>query len=417
MLAACLGIAVAACLGTFDVFTPRAAVAFEIHGSVTNGTTGKPIGMTHIKVVDPRHGMATKDEIKTDANGSFIAKNLDDKISIFLLQVDYQGVTYTEMVRPEGSPHVDMQINVYETTPDWDQIRVSIPHLMIRRSDDTLSIDRIFTVINNTDPPKTISGEDAGFNLFLPEERLRITTLFVTSLGIPISVHPHPTDTPGIYKISYPFKPGETRVGASFDVAYADSQYTYKEPLQYDINKLIIMAEDPTLAITSEALELGEEGELRGSKAYQIAALQKGSLLEFTARGGQRRASPPAPTGHQTGGSGHQIVILDSPVMNASVIIIAGFVLLLVLVTVLAAKSPVEAPAAGAILVTQRDNLFDQIAKLDDLFATGTVSDQLYKLKRGELMDSLARVIYQIDKTGQSRPGKAKKRKGASHAG
>jgi hypothetical protein len=406
------------CLGAAVVFAPVTAAGFEIHGNVTNGTTGNPVGSIVVKVVDPRHGMATEEEIKTNASGSFVVKNLDDNISIYLLQVDYEGVTYTEMVRPDGAKHVDMQVNVYETTPDWDQIRVSIPHLMARRTDDTLSVDRIFVVVNQTDPPMTIAGEDAGFMLYLPEDRLKLTTLFVTSLGIPIAVHPHPTDTPGVYRVSYPFKPGETRVGASFDVAYADTQYTYREPLQYDIENAIIMVEDPTMTITSGTLELGSEGDLRGSKAYKLAALEKASVLEFTVRGGRSRMAPPE--SHQTGTAGHEIVQLDSPVMNASVIIIVGFVLLLVLVTVLASKSAVDATAADTHLVARRDDLLGQIAKLDDLFATDTVSDQLYKLKREELMDSLARIIFQIDKAG--RPGSAhstttNQNKGAPHAG
>jgi len=399
------------------LLTPAVAGALEIHGTVKNGTTGEPVAVTRVKVVDPRHGMATKDEIKTDKSGGFVAKDLDEKTSIFLLQVDYEGVTYTEMIRPDGTEHLHAEISVYETTPTWDDIRISIPHMMLRRSDDTLSVDRIFNVINNTDPPKTITGPDAGFLLYFPEERLQITTLFATSLGIPISVHPHPTDTPGVYRIDYPFKPGETRVGASFDVAYADSLYTYRESLQYDIHHLIIMTEDPAMTITSESVDLGEEGALRGSKAYQVASLDKGSVLEFTVRGGQRRMAPARD--HETSGSSPRVVLLDSPVMNAAVIIIVGFVLLLVLVTVLAARSPAESPATDAVLGNRREDLLGQIAKLDDLFAAGTVSEQLYKLKRSELMDSLARVMFQLAKMGRSRTSRTgkKENKGASHAG
>ncbi|UCH85061.1 MAG: hypothetical protein JSW50_05060 [Candidatus Latescibacterota bacterium] len=395
---------------------PGTAAAFEIHGTVINGTTGAPVGPIDIRVVDPRHGMATEEEIKSRADGAFVVENLKENMSIYLLQVDYGGVTYTEMVRPEGRGHIDLQINVYDTTPDWDQVRVTIPHLMMRRTADTLSVDRMFTVFNNTDPPRTITGDNADFKLYLPEDRLKVTSMFVTSLGVPISVHPHPTDTPGVYTISYPFKPGETRVGTSFDLAYPETRYTYKEPLLYDIDDLVILAEDTTMTITSSTLSLGDKEKLRGFDAYHVASLDQGTVLEFTVSGGLPGGALPRDRGQQTRSSGPRVVILESPVMNASVIIITGFVLLLVLVTVFAAKSPGEAAPADTILATRRDGLLDQMAKLDDLFETGTVSDQLYRLKRGELMDALAKVIFQIDRTERTKTPSKTKKKGASNA-
>ncbi|MEJ2721596.1 MAG: carboxypeptidase-like regulatory domain-containing protein [bacterium] len=404
---------VAVCLALIALSAVDAS-AFDIHGTVTNGTTGEPVGPIEVKVVDPRHGMATEDEIKTDAGGRFSARDLNDNVSIYLLQVSYAGVTYTEMLQPEGAGPAEMEIKVYEPTPNWDQVLVSIPHLMVRRTDDTLSVDRIFTVLNNTDPPRTITGEGAGFRIFLPEDRLRLNSLFVTSLGIPISVHPLPTEPPGVYPISYPFKPGETRVGSSFDVAYADTQYTYREPLQYDIGEVVILSEDPTMSITSKTLDLGAKQEIRGFEAYSLPSLAKGSVLQFTVRGGQRRSAPA--TEQQSGSRGHEIVTLHSPIMDASIVIIVGFVLLLVVVTALASKSRVDAATATAVLAARRDSLLDQIAKLDDLFETGTLSDQLYNLKRRELMDSLAAVVFQIDKTKQETRGKSKRKERASHA-
>ncbi|UCG51850.1 MAG: hypothetical protein JSW58_17065 [Candidatus Latescibacterota bacterium] len=398
----------AGCLGLAVVLLPGVAAGFEVHGTVVNGTTGQPAGSIKVKIVDPRHGMVTEDEIETDSKGSFVIEDLDEKISIYLLQVDYRGVTYTELLRPNDEEHRHMQINVYETTPDWDDVRVSIPHLMTRRSHDTLSVDRIFTVSNNTDPPRTIVGENVGFKIYLPEDRLRISSLFVTSLGIPITVDPKPTDTPGIYEIVYPFKPGQTRVGSSFDVAYANEEYAYKEPLQYDIEEVVILVEDPSMEVTSATLDLGEEKEVRGLKGYHIESLAKSTVIDLMFRGGEAQ---PAPSSSPS----HQIVTLDDPVRNASIIIIVGFTLLLVLLMVFGARSPSRG-AAAEVLASRKDALLNQIARLDDLFETGTVSAQLHRLKRSELVNSLSRIIYEIEKTRSEKSKTAKKQKGAAHA-
>ncbi len=403
--------AIAGILFPGAALVPGAALAFGIHGTVVNGTTGKPAGLVTVAVIDPRQGMATEEEIKTDAQGRFAAEDLNDKISIYLLQVNYKGVTYTEMVRPSGEERVHVELEVYETTTEWDDVRVSIPHLMMRRSHDTLTVDRIFMISNNTDPPRTVTGEGAGFRIYFPEERLRIASLFVTSLGIPISMSPHRTDTPGVYTIDYPFKPGQTRVGSSFDVDYANERYTYEEPLQYDIDEFIAMTEDTTMVLESESLDLGETREVRGFKAYAVDSLSLATTLTLNVRGGMAHLHAP---GRET--PNFEIVTLQSPWESASVVLVFGFTLLLVLVMVYATRSPVEGPEQMALLASRKDTLLGQIAKLDDLFETGTVSDQLYANKRGERVDTLARIIHQIDQiqTNKSKSGRAKK--GDAHA-
>jgi hypothetical protein len=383
------------------------AGAFEIRGTVVNGTTGKPVGPIKVAVVDPRHGMATEGEIQTDAKGVFVAGNLDEKISMFLIQVNYEGVTYTEILRP-GEDTVDAVVKVYDTTPAWDDVRVSLPHLMARRSNDTLSVDRIFFVSNNTNPPKTITGQGAGFRVYVPEDHLQITSLFVTSIGVPIPVSPHPTETPGIYTVDYPFKPGETRVGVSFDVAYADTGYAYAEPLQYALDEAVAMAEDPTMEVTSETLDLGKPEEVRGLEAYRLRSLPRSSTLALRFRGGHAKLEAPA--------SGHEIVTVRNLGQNVSVAVMVGFTLLLVLVMAFATKSPLVETDETALLTSRKNALLNRIAKLDDLFEMGTVPDQLYRDKRSELVETLARIIYQIDKLEPKKSKIGRERNGAPHA-
>lgn len=401
-------------------FIAGRADAREIRGQVTNGTTGNPVGLTKVAVVDPRHGMATTGEIQTDAHGSFVASNLDDKISMFLLQVNYEGVTYTEIFKPDAES-AEAEIRVYDTTTAWDDVRVSLPHLMARRSNDTLSVDRIFFVTNQTKPPKTVTGEGAGFRLYIPKDHLQITSLFVNSIGVPIPVTPHTTETPDIYTVDYPFKPGETQVGVSFDVAYADTAYTYAEPLQYALDEAVVMAEDPTMEVTSATLDLGKPEEVRGLETYRLTSLPRASTLALRFRGGQAKFAPAA-ADRQTSGeashdAGHEIVTLRGLGTSASAALIAGFTLLLVLVMAYATRSPLAVTDETAALASRRSALLSRIAKLDDLFEMGAVPEPLYREKRSELVETLARIIYQIDKLGPKKSKMERERKGTPPKG
>jgi hypothetical protein len=396
------------------VVGPEAAAAFEITGRVINGTTGEPVGPIKVSVVDPRHGMATEDEIETDAQGNFVAENLDDRISVFLLQVNYLGVTYTEFVRPE-QPNVSVEVNVYETTTSWDGVDVSLPHFMGRRSHDTLSVDRLYLINNKSDPPRTVVGEGAGFRVMIPEERLQLTQLFVTSMGIPISVLPHPTDDTDIVTIDYAFQPGETRVGIAYEVDYATERYDYEESIQYDLAEVIVMTEDPSMEVSSEVLELPEPGESHGFRSYTFASLQRSSKLGITFRKGDPHLHGRVPVSQQQ--AGHQIVTLQSGWEQFTVIIIIGFALLLVLVAALGTKSTTDAASQVALMTAQRKRLVGQIARLDDLYETGTLTDQLYKGTRVDLVEKLARLIYKIDKLQPKKSRTAqpsRKRKGTA---
>ena len=389
------------------------ASAREIRGKVTNGTTGQPVGLTRVAVVDPRHGMATTGEIQTDAKGVFVASNVDDTISMFLLQVNYEGVTYTEIFKP-GAENTEAQIDVYDTTTAWDDVRVSLPHFMARRSNDTLSVDRIFFVTNQTKPPRTITGQGAGFRLYIPKDHLQITSLFVNSIGVPITITPRPTETPGVFTVDYAFKPGDTQIGVSFDVAYSDTGYAYTEPLQYPLDEAVVMAEDPTMEVTSATLDLGKLEEIRGFEAYRLTSLPRSAILALRFRGGQAKFEAAASGREASRDTGHEIVTVRDIGMSASVALIAGFTLLLVLATAFATKSPLAEMDGTAALTTRRNALLGRIAKLDDLFEMGTVPEPLYREKRGELVETLARIIYQIDKLGPKKSKPERERKGSA---
>ncbi|MDH3215406.1 MAG: hypothetical protein OEN01_03835 [Candidatus Krumholzibacteria bacterium] len=369
---------------------PATASAFRVLGQVINGTTGLPVSAAIIKVINPSGGMLTEHEVETiDDLGHYEVDDLDEQNPVYLLRVSYEGVNYTELIRYHGHDSVTIDIKVYDRTSSWDDIQVSIPHVVVSRSLDTLSIEKFIQINNNTSPPKTIYDQESQFVFYLPEDAIRINSLSVQSLGIPLPTTPVPTEEPGFYRIDHPIKPGVTDVALSFDLPYQDSEYHYSEPLKYGLQQMTIIARDPTIMVTSETTAVGDAQDFHGFKAYKLAGLTTEKPLTLTFTGGSRvtRAAP-------------QIFTVPNRTQRLSIATMLLLVLVLVGFLILEVRRNPSPDLQKQALRGQREELLGQLARLDDLYKTGTISEQLYKIKRSELVNALAQIYYRIEFDG-----------------
>ena len=113
---ACLAIFLAAAIAV-------PADAFEIYGKIVNGTTGDKNVDTDVIIVNPSGGMAREQTVRA-TGGEFAVTGLDGDSPIYLVRVDYQGIAFTESVRPEGRDedcqdrdHRDVTILVWSGPP------------------------------------------------------------------------------------------------------------------------------------------------------------------------------------------------------------------------------------------------------------------------------------------------------------
>jgi len=367
------------------LLTPKSVDAFDIRGRVINGTTDTPVSEANIVVVNPSGGMLVEKEVTLiDDLGHFTIEGLHEHNPVYLLRVSHQGVNYTEIIRFDGTDPITIEVKVYDTTPLWNNIDVSIPHMMLVRSGDTLTVDKFIQITNNTSPPKTVFGEDSRFVVYLPEDKLQINGINIRSLGVPLPVSPIPTGEPGFFAIDYPIKPGATTLQLSMDLPYETSVYNYTEMMKYDIKELLIITQDPSIEVTSTTIDIGGAEDFHGFKSYPLEGLMRDEPLSLIFRGGSNAVAGATP----------QVLIVPNANRNAAMVAMIALVLMMTgfLITVVTRghSSAVEAEELGQ----QKEELLNQLARLDDLHKTGTVSDQMYKLKRTELMNALAGIYY-----------------------
>lgn len=366
-----------------------AARAFTINGRVVNGTTGERNVSIDVTIVNPSGGMAREQIVRAE-NGVFSATDLNDSSPIYLVRVDYKGIAFTEMVRPTDDD-ANIVVMIYEPAESWDGIRVSIPHVVARRHGDHLEVEQLYQINNVSNPPRAIPGGDLAFRYRIPEDKIEITSLYVSALGMPIERAPEPTGDPGIYRLSYPIRPGITRVGLSFTVPYDEGTYTLGGELLYDVEELVVLGSDPDMTVTGSNLSFTREESAHDMASWTATSLTAGTNIGITFSGGSGESSIPG----TTGGSG-AIIVAPNPMEEVSLMLM--FIVLLALlafmgITIHGGKSPLDQPSS---LRAYYELLLRRLAKLDDLRHAEVVSADVHRAQREELKGQLAALLYRL---------------------
>jgi hypothetical protein len=187
-----------------------------VSGVITNASAGKPQAGVEVNLVQPgAGGMQTLGSLKSAADGkfSFEARLAPGPV---LVQATYQGVTYTLPITP-GSPTTGLNLAVYDSTTDAASGKITQHITVLEPSANGIQVSETFLAENTTQ--RTYSDSVKGsIQFYVPEaarDKLRVT--IAAPNGMPITRPAEATKKPGVYKASYPIKPGETR----FDVNYA----------------------------------------------------------------------------------------------------------------------------------------------------------------------------------------------------
>lgn len=368
------------------------AHAFTVRGNVINGTTGEIPKDAKVVAVNPSGGMLQEREVEAK-NGRFEITGLDAQAPIYLLRVDYDGVPYNATVRVDGADH-EVTIHIYESTSSWDGIHVTMPHLAASRQGDRLNIEQMFEVTNESSPPRTATGDEGYFHLFLPAEMETLTACFVTSLGVPVDRTPIPTDEPGVYRVEYPIRPGVTNVGVSYQLPYASGSFTLNAKVLYDLEHVFVYGIDPDMKITSTSHTLQPGEPVHGMSVFTIHAAPENTDLTIAFEGGSSEAAA---------ASGEVLVVPNDAHRTA---VYAMAVLLLAMLGVVGATQRNASPLSDAkVLRTHYDLLVKRLARLDDLRAAEAITPDAHRAAREELATRLGALAMRMRALETSAPG------------
>jgi len=256
------------------------AAPAAIQGRLVNGTSGQPLAGAPVTLVRMSSGgrepIAT---LTTDSQGRFDFETTPDAVH-YLLEAQFDGVTYTRMVDPR-QPTQTIELIVYSATRRASSARLTQRMVFLEPEADRLRVTETWLFRNDgrltwLDPTET-------FRFYLPAEAGSKPSLMVTGPGsVPVPRSAEAVPGTRFFRVSYPIKPGETR----FDIIYAlptPKAFATRMPYPGVPTRLIVPA---GVKLSGEDLEsLGPDPsgratifEIKGRREFALQVQGAGSL-------------------------------------------------------------------------------------------------------------------------------------------
>ena len=330
------------------ILTPFAiAEAGTVHGTVTNGTTGKPAVGVDVILIQLQGGMQPVANSKSDAKGEFAFDNPGLGAQPMLVRAVYHGINFHQPV-PPGSSNV--QVSVFEASTDAKTINVPSHVVVFQPSGATLIIGEEYQIENKSQPPQAYYRADGNFDFALPEKSQLQQVAASGPTGMPVVQAPIDKKN-NRYSIAYAFRPGQSMVRYSYEIPYPGNAATVKISTIYPGGRLIVVA-PPTMQVSGDGLAAG--GQEQGMNLYGREDVPAGTLVAVNVSG---TAPPPDAGGGaeqgqqgrdaQQGGGAGGVPIQQVPgrLEALKLPLIVGFVVVFGLLAILLWRKPVVAYA------------------------------------------------------------------------
>jgi hypothetical protein len=277
-------------------FVSSAAYAGTVHGTVINRTTGKPAPDIPLTLLNPTAGMVEVGSSKSDAQGQFTVTSDAIGMGPILIRATYKDNSFNTFL-PPGRPEVD--VDIYETSKDPKSITPDSHIIIFQPSGDKLIGAEEYHVQNNSNPPVAYFRTQGNFDFAIPDKATLQQVSTISSLGM---VVPQASidKGKGRYAIAYPFRPGETSIRLSYELAYPGNAASVKLPAAYGGLKMLVVA-PPGVTVAGDGLK--PAGQEQGMMVYTHEPLAaKTSLTVLLSGFGSPQAADAGGTQGQQGG-------------------------------------------------------------------------------------------------------------------
>jgi 5-hydroxyisourate hydrolase-like protein (transthyretin family) len=404
------------------------AATGSVRGEVSNGTKGGgsveglEVGLwTHATPGDKPIATA-----KTDKDGKFELTDvpLSDK-GVYEVRVNYGDATYTSdpIVVNAKTPTATAQVTVYDPSTDASRLIVVMHHIRVLEvKDGALRVGERMIVLNVADPHtggRTFMGErgDGGrrkvLRLSLPKGAQNVdvheehgaammgahTEESPLELGEDHYVDMSPI-LPTPIEALHSASPGEVKartVAYTYDLKPQGGTYDLSRSLDYRTFTFAVLTKDPTLKLQAPLLKEGGEMPINNQTwhIYQAERVEPGVNLEILVKDKGFAFS------EQGMAWGMAILIFVACVVG----VIVG-----TRVRRSSEPSPRRAPtpeirnpksraARHASLAEERAFLIDEIARLDDRYESGEISEEQYQRERAAKKNRLVELTKKLQKT------------------
>ncbi len=281
-------------------FLSIAAHAGTVHGTVINRTTGKPAPGIPVTLLNPTAGMVEVGSATSDAQGQFTVTSDAIGMGPILIRATFHDNSFNTFL-PPGRPEVEVEI--YETTKDPKSITPDSHIIIFQPNGDKLIGAEEYHVQNNSNPPVAYFRTEGNFDFAIPDNAKLQQVSTISSLGVAVP-QASIDKGKGRFAIAYPFRPGETSIRLSYELAYPGNAATVKLPAAYSGLKMLVVA-PPGVTVSGDGLS--PAGQEQGMMVYTHEPLAaKASLtVQLSGVGSPQAAEAGSDQGQQSGQEGN----------------------------------------------------------------------------------------------------------------
>ncbi|MGA2985535.1 MAG: carboxypeptidase-like regulatory domain-containing protein [Terriglobia bacterium] len=390
----------AACLLLLGSGAALLAAGGKISGQVVNGTTGSPVSNQTLQLLMPRGGMRQVSTAVTDANGRFAIASADLATdSFYLLQAVFQDVNYHAPVKFDDRGQARADITVYDSTRIAPPLRIQSARIIIRAEGDKVHVQEMFAIQNSADPPRSYMNSDGTFLFHLAKTTGDPTAAVAGLMNMPLPQPVNPGKGPGDFYIQYPLKPGLTVTMVAYDGDYAANKLDLSDSVGYPIDSVELLVSPSNLSVDSPLFKAAGADAETGSQKYLAENVPPNAGLAASVSG-EAAAGEAAAGGAPASQTDSEVKMLPNSMTRMGGPLLACF--LLVLLWGLGVRVAKEWPKWQAqqsasqlqkSLEAEVEKLFNALADLDELFATGKIAEKPYWKERLELKARLVATL------------------------
>jgi hypothetical protein len=397
-------LALVACL--LAPFSP--AYGATVHGTVKNGTTGKPAADVEVILIQLQGGMQPVLNSKTDAQGQFTFDYPSIGTQPMLVRAVYRGINFHQPLPPGQN---QLQVEVFEPSKDPRTISVGTHFVIFQPNGSTLEVGEEYAIKNDSQPAQAYFRPDGNFEFAIPEGASLKQIAAQGPSGMPVVQAPIDRGK-NKFSVAYAFRPGDNGVRFSYELPYSGSAATVKLPTVYPGAHLVLVA-PPSIVVTADGLQ--SSGQEQGMNLYSRDSLRENSILAVSVSGTAPPASandsadapdagPQNREAQQGSGpsSGATIQVVPGRLDVLKWPIVGGFLCVFVLLAILLARRPVAAVAGnlseGVALPVSKPSPSKKTAP-NSLTATAAPGSNLAEVDAavGTSLDALKDTLFRLE--------------------
>jgi len=376
----------------------------KVQGSISNGTTDRPVARQQIRLLNPRAGAQVATATSDGAGHfGFAVAGLDPK-SFYLVTTEFQGVSYNVPATFNSSGEASVKLTVYESTHSSAGIRIPAMRLLMGAEGPDLRVQEEYAIQNSSDPPRAYTIPGGTFKFHIPADAATPSVSVAGLMNMSLPQTPQPGEKPGDYSIGYALKPGVTMLTLQYTRPYQGASTEIHDGASFPIDQAELYVYPSSLSVSASGFQPSRVDSAHQVAVFAAPQFPPNTMAMAIRLNGDAAAGPPPGmeqgSGGQESASQDQVKVVPNSIAQVGLPILAGFLLLLFWalgVRVMRDWPRFKAQAAGSNAAPPLDakveKLLTSIADLDELFAAKKIVESKYWKERLELKARLVTLL------------------------